>query len=88
VNNEIIGFGGLNFLIVILRKLIVKCVIGFGRFQRILKGQWKWSKGTIGRVFFAMGISPGQKMVSNPFGKRNFIQPMGRPKHAVKVPCF
>jgi len=22
------------------------------------------------------------------FGKRNFMQPMGRPKHALKVPCF
>jgi hypothetical protein len=20
--------------------------------------------------------------------KRNFMQPMGRPKHAIKVPCF
>jgi hypothetical protein len=25
-------------------------------------------------------------MVTNSFGKRNFIQPMGRPKHALKVP--
>ncbi len=27
-------------------------------------------------------------MVTNSFGKRNFIQPMGRPKHALKVPFF
>jgi hypothetical protein len=27
-------------------------------------------------------------MVVNSFGKRNFMQPMGRPKHAIKVPCF
>jgi hypothetical protein len=26
--------------------------------------------------------------VTNSFGKRNFMQPMGRPKHALKVPCF
>jgi hypothetical protein len=24
----------------------------------------------------------------NSFGKRNFMQPTGRPKHALKVPCF
>jgi len=27
-------------------------------------------------------------MVTNSFGKRNFMQPMGRPKDALKVPCF
>ncbi len=27
-------------------------------------------------------------MMTNSFGKRNFMQPMGRPKHALKVPCF
>ncbi len=27
-------------------------------------------------------------MVTNSFGKRNFMQPIGRPKHALKVPCF
>ncbi len=27
-------------------------------------------------------------MVMNSFGKRNFMQPMGRLKHALKVPCF
>ncbi len=27
-------------------------------------------------------------MVTKSFGKRNFMQPMGRPKHALKVPCF
>ncbi len=25
-------------------------------------------------------------MGMNSFGKRNFMQPMGRPKHAIKVP--
>ncbi len=34
------------------------------------------------------GHQPRQKMVTNSFGKRNFMQPMGRPKHALKVPCF
>jgi hypothetical protein len=28
------------------------------------------------------------KMVTKSFGKRNFMQPMGSPKHALKVPCF
>jgi len=28
------------------------------------------------------------KMVMKSFGKRNFMQPMGRPKHALKVPFF
>jgi len=28
-------------------------------------------------------------MVTKSFGKRkNFMQPVGRPKHALKVPCF
>ncbi len=27
-------------------------------------------------------------MVTKSFGKRNFMQPLGRPKHALKVPCF
>jgi hypothetical protein len=27
-------------------------------------------------------------MVTNSFGKRNFMLPMGRPKHALKVPSF
>ncbi len=27
-------------------------------------------------------------MVTNSFGKRNAMQPMGRPKHALKAPCF
>jgi hypothetical protein len=27
-------------------------------------------------------------MVTKSFGKSNFMQPMGRPKHALKVPCF
>jgi hypothetical protein len=27
-------------------------------------------------------------MVMNSFGKRNFMLPMGRPKHALKVPSF
>jgi hypothetical protein len=28
------------------------------------------------------------KMVMKFFEKRNFMQPMGRPKHTLKVPCF
>ncbi len=28
------------------------------------------------------------KMVMKSFGKRNFMQPMGRPKHALQAPCF
>ncbi len=27
-------------------------------------------------------------MVTNSFGKRNAMQPMGSPEHALKVPCF
>ncbi len=34
------------------------------------------------------GPQPMPKMVTKSFGKRNFMQPMGRPKHALKVPCF
>jgi hypothetical protein len=41
----------------------------------------------IGRLFFAKRISPGQNG-DELFGERNFMQPMGRPKHAHKVPCF
>jgi hypothetical protein len=41
--NEIVGFGCLNFFLVVLNELImVKCVEGFARFVRILKVQWKW----------------------------------------------
>jgi hypothetical protein len=28
------------------------------------------------------------KLGMNSFGKKIFMQPMGRPKHAVKLPCF
>jgi len=34
------------------------------------------------------GYSPMPKMVTKSFVKRNFMPPMGRPKHALKVPCF
>jgi hypothetical protein len=27
-------------------------------------------------------------MATKSFGKRNFMQPTARPKHALKVPCF
>jgi hypothetical protein len=42
--NEIVGFDGLNFyfILVILSKLMMKCVIGFGMFVRVLEDQWKW----------------------------------------------
>ncbi len=32
--------------LVILSEQTVKCVIGFGRYDRILEDQWKWQKGT------------------------------------------
>ncbi len=38
--NEIAGFGDLNLFI--LNELAIKYVIEFGRFVRILEGQWKW----------------------------------------------
>jgi hypothetical protein len=28
------------------------------------------------------------KMAINFFGRRNFMQPMGRPKHTLNVPCI
>jgi hypothetical protein len=34
------------------------------------------------------GRLPMPKMVTKFFGKRHFVQPMGRPKHALKVPSF
>ncbi len=37
--NDIVGFGGFNYFLIILNELIVKCVIGFGRFVRVLKHQ-------------------------------------------------
>jgi len=40
-----------------------------------------------GRVFFA-NYWPGPIKVMNSFGKRNFMQPMGRPKHAPRIPCL
>jgi hypothetical protein len=41
--NEIFAFGGLNwFILVILNETILRCVIKFGRFGRILKDHWKW----------------------------------------------
>ncbi len=39
--NEITIFGGMIFFLVIFNELISKYVIGFGRFMRILKDQWK-----------------------------------------------
>jgi hypothetical protein len=41
MGNEIVGFGGLNFFIIIFSELTVKCVIRFGAFVRVLKDQWK-----------------------------------------------
>ncbi len=35
-----------------------------------------------------VGYQPQPKMVTNSLGKRNFMQPMGRPKHALKVHSF
>jgi hypothetical protein len=45
--NEIAGFDCLNSSSVILSKLTVKYVMGFGSFMRILEDQWKWKKWTI-----------------------------------------
>jgi len=39
--NEIAGFGGLNLFLVILSNIVIKFIIGFGRFTRILEDQWK-----------------------------------------------
>lgn len=40
--NQIVRFGDLIFVLkVILSELIIKCVIEFGRFVKILKDQWK-----------------------------------------------
>jgi hypothetical protein len=41
MGNEIVGFGGLNFFLIIVNELIVKCLIRFGAFVRVLKDQWK-----------------------------------------------
>jgi hypothetical protein len=38
---EIAGCGGLNLFLVILSETVIKFLIGFGRFTRILKDQWK-----------------------------------------------
>jgi len=37
--NEIAGFGGLNLFLVILSERVIKFLIAFGRFTRILKNQ-------------------------------------------------
>jgi hypothetical protein len=39
--NEIAGFGGLNLFLVILSNTVIKFIIGFGRFTRILEDKWK-----------------------------------------------
>jgi hypothetical protein len=36
---------------------------------------------------FVQGVLARPKVVTKSYGKRNFMQPMGRPKHAVRVPC-
>ncbi len=41
----------------------------------------------IGRVFL-QGALAWVKNSLNSIGKRNFMQPMGRPKHALEVGCF
>jgi hypothetical protein len=42
--NEIVGFGGLNFVFLtyVLSDLKDKCVLGLGRLVRILDDPWKW----------------------------------------------
>jgi hypothetical protein len=39
MGNEVVGFGAQNLFS--LSELIIKCVIGFGKFVRILNNQWK-----------------------------------------------
>jgi hypothetical protein len=39
--NQIVRFGVIFVLKVILSQLIIKCVIEFGRFVKILNDQWK-----------------------------------------------
>jgi hypothetical protein len=39
--NHIAGSGDLNSFQFTLSELIIKCVIRFGRFVRILEAQWK-----------------------------------------------
>jgi hypothetical protein len=38
---KLLDFVVLIFFLIILSELIIKCVIGFGRFVRILEDQWK-----------------------------------------------
>jgi hypothetical protein len=42
--NEIVGFGGLNFIFqpYVFSDLTIKCVLGLGRLVRILDDPWKW----------------------------------------------
>ncbi len=99
LNHDVIGLGvrswQLPICLVSLLKLFLilysSCLLGLRTFF--------WSQGFslltlliytgcwIGRLFFAKRISPGQNG-DELFGERNFMQPMGRPKHAHKVPCF
>ncbi len=39
MDNEIAGFGGLNFFPYVLSELAGKCVAGIGRFVRIVENQ-------------------------------------------------
>jgi hypothetical protein len=52
------------------------------RFQLLDMGQSNSTK----RKLDLWGVKVGPKMVLNSFGRRNFLQPTGRPKHTPKVP--
>jgi len=42
--NEIARFGNMMMIIILIIKseLTIMCVIGFGRFVKILKDPWRW----------------------------------------------
>ncbi len=61
--------------------LVLHVWVGHGTMG--LKGVTWYRQGVL-----CKGCYPRPKMVTKSFGKRNFMQPMGRPKHALKVPCF
>ncbi len=58
---DLVGFYVL--FLVIFSEVVVKCVVGFGRFVRIVEDQWKWSEGTcIFSMFNRTGLCVGLKI--------------------------
>ncbi len=53
-------------------------------FKKNLPGPIK----SIKKSWTCEGVKVRPKMVINFFGRRNFMQPMGRPKHTLNVPCI